>query len=519
MEKYGRSGVVVASLTKAAAEEVAGRNTGLPVEAVGTLHAHAYRSLDRPELAESPEAISAWNDLHPAWAVRASGRIDHDDLEIGRDNDEDDGGTALLQEIGTLRARMVDQRLWPIRVVRFAEAWEAWKQHEGLLDFTDLIERAAETVPHAPGNPAVLMLDEAQDLSALEMRLAVRWSQAAQQLVIVGDPDQCIYRWRGSDPAVFVEGDAASERVLAQSYRVPRAVHAYAVDWINRAEDRKRIAYEPRDGDGEVKFLRWHGKDPGRIAEWAEAIEAGKTGMVLASCTYMLQPLVAELRARGVPFHNPYRPKAGHWNPLAGAGRVLAFLRPDAQTWDDEARHWTYGDLWKWMEPMQAEHWNRGFKTFVQSRNRADQFGASFANEPIEPGLLLENVAGGEEMETALVTRNVEWWQSTLLASKARPLAYSCEVARRRGGRALRETPKIVVGTIHSVKGGQADDVILMPDLAKVAGEAWESGGVGRWSIVRTFYVGMTRARERLAILSPGGRDSAPLPRNVAPTP
>ena len=39
-------------------------------------------------------------------------------------------------------------------------------------------------------------------------------------------------------------------------------------------------------------------------------------------------------------------------------------------------------------------------------------------------------------------------------------------VAAKRGPRALAETPQVIVGTIHSVKGGQADVVYLFPDLS-----------------------------------------------------
>ena len=38
--------------------------------------------------------------------------------------------------------------------------------------------------------------------------------------------------------------------------------------------------------------------------------------MFLAACSYMLHPVVAALRKRGIPFHNPYRKSNGFWNPL-----------------------------------------------------------------------------------------------------------------------------------------------------------------------------------------------------------
>ena len=59
--------------------------------------------------------------------------------------------------------------------------------------------------------------------------------------------------------------------------------------------------------------------------------------------------------------------------------------------------------------------------------------------------------------------------------------------------------PWIIVGTIHSVKGGEADDVVLFPDLSP-AGYSEYMSTENRDRILRLFYVGMTRARDRLVL-------------------
>jgi superfamily I DNA/RNA helicase len=60
----------------------------------------------------------------------------------------------------------------------------------------------------------------------------------------------------------------------------------------------------------------------------------------------------------------------------------------------------------------------------------------------------------------------------------------------------------MVVGTIHSVKGGQADVVYLFPDLSRAGDAQYRQCGPPRDSVIRTFYVGVTRARETLYICS-----------------
>jgi superfamily I DNA/RNA helicase len=85
-------------------------------------------------------------------------------------------------------------------------------------------------------------------------------------------------------------------------------------------------------------------------------------------------------------------------------------------------------------------------------------------------------------------------------------MEYPLAVAKIRGTQTLREKPRICVGTQHSTKGGQADVVILIPDLSPSGMREWTRPGDGRDGIIRTFYVGMTRAREKLLM---AGRWSA----------
>jgi len=65
------------------------------------------------------------------------------------------------------------------------------------------------------------------------------------------------------------------------------------------------------------------------------------------------------------------------------------------------------------------------------------------------------------------------------------------------------DSPKVVVGTIHSVKGGEADVVYLFPDLSRPGDAQHQKMGPPRESVVRLFYVGMALARHTLYICQP----------------
>jgi superfamily I DNA/RNA helicase len=66
-----------------------------------------------------------------------------------------------------------------------------------------------------------------------------------------------------------------------------------------------------------------------------------------------------------------------------------------------------------------------------------------------------------------------------------------------RAGYRLQEAPKILLSTIHGVKGQEADHVVLHTDLTR---KIVEQMGDGEH---RVFYVGATRARHSLTIVAP----------------
>jgi superfamily I DNA/RNA helicase len=103
----------------------------------------------------------------------------------------------------------------------------------------------------------------------------------------------------------------------------------------------------------------------------------------------------------------------------------------------------------------------------------------------------------------------LDWWGTYLAPEFRKRVKFPTEVAMLRGLQTLRLTPKVVVGTIHSVKGGQADVVYLFPDLSKAGDAQYRQCGPPRDSVIRTLYVGATRAREVLYVCSPEGAAAA----------
>ncbi len=73
--------------------------------------------------------------------------------------------------------------------------------------------------------------------------------------------------------------------------------------------------------------------------------------------------------------------------------------------------------------------------------------------------------------------------------------------AARRFEEGLELGPRVIVGTIHSVKGADAAAVYVLPDLSPAQWERWQAGK--RDELLRIFYVAFTRAREELVLVGP----------------
>jgi superfamily I DNA/RNA helicase len=501
--KYRPQDVMIASLTRAAAKEIGGRRTGVPPENVGTLHAHCFRALDRPLLAESPDGVEEWNRWTKGsrmFRITPQGAEADSPYEIYFENE----GDQLLAEMSTYRARMTPREVWKPKVRRFAERWDSFKRATARRDFTDLIEECLSVIAEPPTRPRVMMLDEAQDLSQLELSLARKWAATCEQIVIVGDPDQNLYEWRGTDPDAMTRGEAASTRTLEQSFRVPKAVHAYAVEWIEKIADREPIVYKPTDEEGEVRRLVSEWPSPeGLVKQLRKDSEEGVDSMVLATCGYMLNPLCAVMKKEGLPFHNPYRVTHGGWNPMRGTRRLASFIKPLLH----DGASWTWADVEQWIEPLTAKS--------VMVRGAKVKIGEAALHRASEEATIDElHDYFLPDALPALIECDLDWYRSHVRASRAEQMCFGIEIARRRGIQVLEKEPLVTVGTIHSVKGGESTRVYVWPDMSRVGfWSSWQGGRKARASVIRQFYVAFTRARETLTVLTPAGELAASLPR------
>lgn len=518
VDRFGPDSVLVTSFSRAAAAELAGRDLPISSERIGTLHSHCYRALGAPPLAEAN--VDEWNRQYPQLQLtptRKQNKLD------GEETAEGDGrarpGDLWLQELNRFRGLMIPSEGWSANLRDFAGRWKQYKDALGLLDFTDLIETCYHDVPVAPKRPAVIFADEAQDLNRMQLALIRKWGRHCNYFIVCGDEDQTIYSFSGASPDAMLDPDIPDDHkiVLKQSFRVPRAVHAAADKFIRQVTRRQEKVYLPRPEDGASirgpLNASFKSADYWVVKTVAEHAANGRTVMLLASCAYMLEPLVAVLRKNAIPFHNPYRRSNGYWNPIrlgrkgSAANRILALLaaHPD---FGDERRDWTQGDLALWAEWLQSKGiLKHGAKKRLQRADPAAPATIETLDGVFEEGALESLLEAFEGDYRQLLG----WWRRRVTADVHKRTQFPAEVSLARGPRALLEPPKVIVGTIHSVKGGEADVVFLFPDLSDSGLTAYRRQGPPRDAIIRTFYVGMTRAREVLYLCAPESAAAAVL--------
>jgi hypothetical protein len=441
-----------------------------------------------------------------------------------------------MADYAVCRARCQPRETWRDSVAQFAARWERWKHGVGLIDFTDMIELAQRCPP--PGSPTVLMVDEAQDHSRLELDLLRAWARRAGRLIIVGDPWQALYTWRGAYPQMFGSDKLreADCEVLSQSYRVPRAVHDVATRWVTQLSDYRPIDYASRAEDGAVSELGATWRYPGPVLDLAERqLADGQTVMITGACSYMLTPVLAEARRQGLPFANPWRVKRGDWNPLKRsrgvtmADRIMSLLKlvggkPAVDDFDfghnagQSELTWSTTDIHRWVDVLQAKgllvkgtksrlaELARGCDSISETLVSLDDLRGWFALNDGAMRVLTQVAEGTASADELLV-----WWESHMLAAKRKTVQFPLRVLRERGQQALTERPRLFIGTVHSFKGAEADTVILFPDLSPQGYQAWIQRGEAMDSVVRLFYVALTRARQSVVVCAAAGGLSVPL--------
>jgi DNA helicase-2/ATP-dependent DNA helicase PcrA len=358
-------------------------------------------------------------------------------------------------------------------VDRVSRALHEYKKSNGLLDYTDMLSEFVQSRIHVPLD--VLLVDEAQDLSHLQWRVVFQLAEGCRRVVVAGDDDQAIYRWAGADVEQFIALDGKAS-VLGQSWRCPREIQRLSADVIGGVRHRRDKKWAARKGKGSID----------RVPEFddAEVDDAWRKDsptspvLILARNSYILREQVEPiLQDRGIVYE--FKGKSSIPMLALHAAETWTFLKRGKQVTLADARQ-----MYDMINPKdengvyQIKHGLTGLRNFG---NDGDVL-VTMNNLVNDGGLL--------------VSTNKEWHEA-LDRIETKDMAYM--MAARKRGEKLRSSPRVRLSTIHSAKGAEADHVVLMTEMAwRTAREAFKNPDDER----RCWYVGVTRAREKLTVVA-----------------
>jgi DNA helicase-2/ATP-dependent DNA helicase PcrA len=268
----------------------------------------------------------------------------------------------------------------------------------------------------------------------------------------------CIYPWAGADSQHLIElpGDV---KVLGQSWRVPPVIQKLALSIIGRINHRRPKQWQARAGGaGEIS----HAADISQVDCGAGEI------LVLARNVYLVtDQIIPALRRQGVVYEWRGHPSIAPnllraitaWERLRGGGDI-----------DGAEARLIYALM------TSGKGVKRGFKTLPHLRDddHVDLNG-------------LQTIGG-------LMTTSI--WHEAMDRIPEHDRGYIIHCRQR--GEKLTTAPRVRVSTIHGAKGGEANHVVLLKEMARRTYKDMEKTPDAE---ARVQYVAVTRAKERLTIV------------------
>ncbi|MEF8780816.1 MAG: ATP-dependent helicase [Haloferacaceae archaeon] len=411
---------------------------------------------------------------------------------------------------------------WPssddrVDIPKTIRAWRTYKGEHGLVGFADMLERVQQRslLP----NVDYLVIDEFQDITTLQYGVYEEWRPHMRKVLIAGDDDQVVYAWQGADPDLLLDTPVDEDVVLPNSYRLPSRILDAVNAEVRHIDKRQEKDLKPRKEGGIVEAQQ----NPSMLEVARNVrytVEDGEgTIMVLFRARYQLFQFVDEFIGLGIPFS----------------------ALTDQRMWTDRLT-----DYVRAVEAIDADEQVTG----LQARRLADMLQASAfgTNDREEFYDFLEEVEEAAEVEDIAkidvdpdrIREYVPFMPGPSSAGdmlrKVTSFQRNSVSAYFEGDYQGMDPDRVRVGTIHSAKGREADHVFVGTDLtekvveqmaASVDDPAAVPGVEGKFTkttnpvpIVtdnerRVFYVGMSRARERLVLLENVIKGAPTLPISV----
>jgi DNA helicase-2/ATP-dependent DNA helicase PcrA len=341
-----------------------------------------------------------------------------------------------------------------------------YKKEKGLVDYDDMLERFIEQ-DIAPSFD-VLFIDEAQDLSPLQWKMVKRLWAKADKSYIAGDDDQAIFKWAGADVDTFIalKDEVDYVDTLDQSYRIPGGpIHELSQQIINKVTNRYEKDYRPRQEMGDLT----------RYTDVTQVDMSHGEWLVLSSANHFLDDIKDLCELQGWYYSHKHR------------NSIKLDLLLAIQAWEK----------WRKVETTMPVASIKNIYSYLGDNvTKGYKTGKTMSDE--EEGYFIEECVADHGLQTKEVWYKAFDGLDTDTENYIRNMLANDEK--------ISQTPRITLSTIHGAKGGEADNVLLLPDITK---SALDHNDVDPDELHRLFYVAVTRAKKSLHILEPKNYERA----------
>ena len=328
-----------------------------------------------------------------------------------------------------------------------------YKKQHNLIDFTDMITEFIRTDKSPKFD--VVFIDEAQDLSRTQWSMAKSIWDKTNDTYIAGDDDQAIFRWAGADVDSFITQKGKIMQLM-QSYRVPQVVHDIASKIVSRIQNRLPKEWRPKTQKGLLSYYDDFKEINMKEGNW----------LVLARTRFMLNDLEDKLYSQGLYYQNKF--KTNNEQDLYEAIADWENVRKGVDISYEKVKR-----ISSYMSP------NNFNKEQLQYLDKDAMY--NMVNLCKDKGLNTQKV-----------------WYEAFDDAPERKMRYIKRM--RENGEKLNSAPRITLSTIHGVKGGEQDNVVLLTDLSKSTQRNYEQHPDDE---NRLFYVGATRTKNHLLVVRP----------------
>jgi len=448
---------------------------------------------------------------------------------------------------------------WEEKALFLYQKYEEFKLQKGLFDFDDmligcyqLLYSSPKLLEHYQNSFQYFLIDEFQDINKVQYELIKLFSAKHQNVCAVGDDDQAIYSFRGSDPTYLLdfEKDFPSAKVvtLDQNYRSSHEIVAAANHMIaiNKVRNPKKMKAQFSSSEPPLLFFPYDEEEEATmiVTDIQESISNGDKPSdfaILFRTNAGSRAVFERLASSNLPFKIDQDAESFYERYIARS--ALAFLRVSLN--EDDAK--AFADILPFLFLKQAvltelkaqsilmdcsylealtflktdhKFQEKKLKEAVSVIRTLKHLSPVSAIERLEKGIgLLDFLKkrgnesnklekGSDDLKDLKVAaRSFETIES-LLAHAEHMSAMNNEIKNL----SKHFTDAITLSTIHRSKGLEYRTVYIIGAVDgslphDYALESFRNGdAAGLEEERRLFYVAMTRAKEQLLISAPSNR-------------